>query len=94
MENKARKWEAEAYGAGLAWADHVRAWEAALETEALAEALLDAENIKFAAGESSVFLLNSREASLVKARKARIEAEVEAAMAWRRLRWIWGEPQP
>lgn len=94
LENKARKWEAEAYGAGLAWADHVRAWEAALETEALAEALLDAENIKFAAGESSVFLLNSREASLVKARKARIEAEVEAAMAWRRLGWIWGEPQP
>ena len=94
LENKARKWDAEAYGAGVAWADYVRRWEAARETEALAEALLEAEGVKFTAGESSIFLINSREAGLVKARKDRIEAEVEAAMAWRRMGWIWGEPQP
>lgn len=94
LENKARKWEAEAYGAGVAWSDQVRQWEAARETEALAEALLDAETVKFNAGESSIFLINSREASLVKARKDRIDAEVAAAMAWRELGWIWGEPEP
>lgn len=93
LENKARKWEAEAYGAGLAWADQVRRWEAARETEILAEALLEAEGVKFEAGESSIFLINSREASLVKARKDRIEAEAAAAMAWRELGWIWGEPK-
>ncbi len=91
LENKSRKWQADALGAGLAWSSYVNQWQAAREAEFLAEVLLEAEGIKFDEGESSVFLINSREASLIKARKARIDAEVEAALAWRRLGWIWGE---
>lgn len=91
---KAWKWETEAIGAGNAWVSYLAQWSNALESESLADQLLAAEEIKFAAGESSLFLLNSREANWLKARKMRIDAQVELAMAWRRMGWIWGEPQP
>lgn len=94
FDEKARKWEAAAVGAGTAWAAQVAQWEAALEAESLAATLLEAEEVKFEVGESSLFLLNSREASLMKARKERIDAEGALSMAWREMGWIWGEPQP
>ena len=91
---KAWKWETEAIGAGTAWTDVLTQWRSARESEALAAQLLAAEEVKFQVGESSLFLLNSREATWLKAIKERIDAEVQLALAWRRMGWIWGEPTP
>ena len=53
----------------------------------LARQLLAAEQTKFELGESSLFVVNSRENALLKAQKTHAEATAELHMAWRS--WLW-----
>jgi outer membrane protein TolC len=53
----------------------------------LARQLLAAEQAKFELGESSLFVVNSRENALLKAQKTHAEATAELHMVWRS--WLW-----
>ena len=55
-----------------------------------AERLLQGEQIRFESGESSVFLLNAREAALVGARLKLAELQAKYAQTQATLRWAAG----
>ena len=59
-----------------------------------AERLRNGEQIRFENGESSVFLINSREASLVSARVKLAELQAKYAQTQATLRWAAGGPEP
>ncbi|MEL6143043.1 MAG: TolC family protein [Bacteroidota bacterium] len=54
------------------------------------QSLLEAEQIKFNLGESSVFLLNSRENKLLEARLKLVKQEADLAKAMAGRRWVTG----
>lgn len=53
--------------------------------------LLEAENIRFAMGESSVFLVNSRETKLVEARQKMVSLQMKYYRARAELEWVKGQ---
>lgn len=53
----------------------------------LARQLLDAEQLKFAVGESSLFVVNSRENALLNAQKTHANATATLHFEWRN--WLW-----
>ncbi len=64
-----------------------------LQTEVISnyQQLLDAENIKFQIGESSIFLLNSREQKLIAAQKKILQLQLKIIQLKTKLKWVSGE---
>jgi len=53
----------------------------------LSRQLLEAEQRKFEVGESSLFVVNSRENALLKAQKTHADATADLHFLWRN--WLW-----
>jgi len=79
------QWRAAVEAEARALTDRARTLEAARAAAAAAKTLLDAETVRFNAGESSVFLLIARETVWLETARAAADAEAEAMLAARRL---------